>query len=231
MSTLAAKITVPARLMKLQPLSHVARSTFCTTGAWYAGNSITKEAGLPAKGFVFFKIMPDTMTANTPIKYAEVAIHAFPLNNAPAINPTMGIFAPQGIKQVVMMVIFLSLSCSMVRDAITPGIPQPVDTSMGMKLLPERPNFLKILSMMKAIRDIYPTSSKMARNTNKMSIWGTNPSTAPTPPTMPSATRLTSQGATAMFCKSVVTPGTIHSPKIVSLVYVVTKSPTEPMDT
>ena len=35
---------------------------------------------------------------------------------------------------------------------MTPGTPQPVPTSMGMKLLPERPNFRKIRSMMKAIR-------------------------------------------------------------------------------
>ena len=64
----------------------------------------------------------------------------------------MGILAPQGMKQVVMTVMRRSRSFSMVREAMTPGTPQPVPTSMGMKLLPERPNFRKIRSMMKAIR-------------------------------------------------------------------------------
>ena len=41
----------------------------------------------------------------TPMKYALVATHQALLKNAPAIMPMMGIFAPQGMKQVVMMVI------------------------------------------------------------------------------------------------------------------------------
>ena len=62
--------------------------------------------------------------------------------------------APQGMKQVVMMVMRRSRSFSMVREAMTPGTPQPVPTSTGMKLLPDRPNLRKIRSMMKATRDI-----------------------------------------------------------------------------
>ena len=64
----------------------------------------------------------------------------------------MGILAPQGMKPVVMMVILRSRSCSMVREAMIPGTPQPVATSMGMKLLPDRPKRRKIRSMMKAMR-------------------------------------------------------------------------------
>ena len=64
----------------------------------------------------------------------------------------MGIFAPQGTKQVVMMVMRRSRSFSMVREAMTPGTPQPEPIRIGMKLLPERPNFRKIRSMMKATR-------------------------------------------------------------------------------
>ena len=66
----------------------------------------------------------------------------------------MGILAPQGTKQVVMMVILRSRSFSMVREAITPGTPQPEPMSMGMKLLPERPNLRKMRSMIKATRAI-----------------------------------------------------------------------------
>ena len=43
----------------------------------------------------------------------------------------MGILALQGMKQVVMMVSLRSRSCSMVREAITPGMPQPEATSRG----------------------------------------------------------------------------------------------------
>ena len=41
------------------------------------------------------------------------------------------------MKQVVIMVMRRSRSFSMVREAITPGTPQPVPTSTGMKLLPD----------------------------------------------------------------------------------------------
>ena len=77
-----------------------------------------------------------------------------PPNKAPANMAIMGILAPQGTKQVVIMVMRRSRSFSMVREAMTPGTPQPVPTSMGMKLLPERPNLRKIRSIMKATRAI-----------------------------------------------------------------------------
>ena len=64
----------------------------------------------------------------------------------------MGILAEQGMKVVVIMVIFRSAGFSMVREAIMPGTPQPEPISMGMKDLPDRPNFRKARSRMKAIR-------------------------------------------------------------------------------
>ena len=64
----------------------------------------------------------------------------------------MGSFAPQGMNVVVMMVILRSRSCSIVREAMMPGTPQPVPISTGMKLLPERPNLRKMRSMMNAMR-------------------------------------------------------------------------------
>ena len=73
---------------------------------------------------------------------------------APAIMAMNGIFAPQGMKVVVIMVIRRSRSFSMVLEAIMPGMPQPVPMSMGIKDLPDRPNFRKIRSMTKAIRAI-----------------------------------------------------------------------------
>ena len=115
---------------------------------------MTKGAGSPAKRFVFFRMMPLTMMAAMPMKYALVATHADLWKIAPAIMAMKGTFALQGINVVVMMVMRRSRSFSMVRDAIIPGTPQPTPMSMGMKDLPERPNFRKIRSSTNAIRAI-----------------------------------------------------------------------------
>ena len=101
---------------------------------------------------VFFKMIPETMIAAMPMKYAEVATHAEPPKIAPAIMAMNGIFAPQGMKVVVMMVIRRSRSFSIVRLAMMPGTPQPVPISIGMKLLPESPNLRKTRSSTNAIR-------------------------------------------------------------------------------
>ena len=63
-----------------------------------------------------------------------------------------GTLAPQGINVVVIMVMRRSRSFSMVREAIIPGILQPVPISIGMKDLPERPNLRNTLSRTNAIR-------------------------------------------------------------------------------
>ena len=115
-----------------------------------------------------------------------------------------------------MIVIFLSRSLSIVRLAIIPGIPQPVPTSIGINDLPESPKRRKTRSIIKAIRAIYPQASRNARSRNKTSICGTNPSTAPTPATIPSRIKPLSQSAHSIASKtdSIRTgiPGT-HIPK------------------
>ena len=88
------------------------------------------------------------------------------------------------------------------RDDIIPGTEQPVPISRGINDLPERPNLRKSLSITKAILDIYPQASRNARNKNSTSICGTNPSTEPTPPIMPSTIRLFSQSAQLIFVKN-----------------------------
>ena len=92
---------------------------------------MTKGAGSPANMRVFFSRMPLMTMAATPMKYAEVATQPALWNSAPAIRPMMGILAEQGMKVVVIMVILRSRSFSMVREAMTPGTPQPVPMSMG----------------------------------------------------------------------------------------------------
>ena len=115
---------------------------------------MTNGAGSPENILVFFSMMPEMMIAAMPMKYAEVDTHALPPKSAPAIMAMNGTFAPQGMNVVVMMVIRRSRSFSMVRDAITPGMPQPVPMSIGMKDLPDRPNLRKIRSSTNAIRAI-----------------------------------------------------------------------------
>ena len=68
-------------------------------------------------------------------------IHGEPPKIAPAIIAMNGCLAPQGINVVVMIVIRRSRSFSIVLDAMIPGIPQPVPTSIGMNDLPERTEF------------------------------------------------------------------------------------------
>lgn len=115
---------------------------------------MTKGAGSPAKILNFLSMTPEMMTAAIPIKKAEVATHGDFRKQLRAKSPIIGIFAPQGMNPVVIMVILRSRSCSIVREAIIPGTPQPVATSIGIKLLPESPNLRKIRSMMKATRAI-----------------------------------------------------------------------------
>ena len=103
---------------------------------------------------VFFSIMPETMIAAMPMKYAEVETQGLPPNRAPAIIPINGTFAPQGIKVVVIMVILRSRSFSMVLEAMIPGTPHPTPMSMGIKLLPESPNLRNTRSRTNAIRAI-----------------------------------------------------------------------------
>lgn len=63
-----------------------------------------------------------------------------------------GSFAPQGTKVAVMMVRRLSLSFSMVLEAMIPGIPHPEEISRGMKDFPESPKWRNTRSMTKAMR-------------------------------------------------------------------------------
>ncbi len=143
----------------------------------------------------------------------------------------IGSFAPHGINVVVIIVILRSLSFSIVLDAIIPGTPQPEPINIGIKDFPERPNLQNILSIINAIRAIYPQASKNARNANNINICGTNPSTAPTPATIPSRIRLCSQSAQPIAVSPCSIAGGISVPNKTSFVQSVTKAPTVVTDT
>ena len=171
------------------------------------------------------------MIAAIPTKYALHATQPPLSKNAPAIRAMIGSLAPQGIKVVVIIVILRSLSFSIVRDAITPGTPQPEPISIGIKDLPDSPNLRKILSMINATRAIYPQDSRNARKINNTSICGTKPSTAPTPATIPSRINSLSQSAQPIETSTFSIAGGIISPNSTSLVQSVTNAPTVVTDT
>ena len=84
----------------------------------------------------------------------------------------ISVLAPQGINDATVMVIFLSFSFSMVLVPMIPGIEHPVPIRIGIKLFPDRPNFLNILSRINAILAMYPTSSRMDTSKNIVAITG-----------------------------------------------------------
>ena len=87
------------------------------------------------------------------------------------------------------MVANLSLGFRRVLAAIMPGTAHPPmippETISGTIELPCSPNFLKTLSMRKAILAMYPESSSRAMKKNMKAISGTKPTTPPTPSMTP----------------------------------------------
>ena len=79
-----------------------------------------------------------------PTRYMVAETHHASAKKAPANKAITGIFAPHGINGVSIAVVRRSLSFRIVRDAITPGIAQPVPITMGITDFPERPTLLKI---------------------------------------------------------------------------------------
>ena len=93
-----------------------------------------------------------------------------------------------------MIVRFLSLSEERVLLAITAGTEQPNPSSIGTKLLPERPILRRNVSITKAILAIYPVSSNIDKKKNRIRITGRKLSTLPTPVNIQSITRLFTTG-------------------------------------
>jgi hypothetical protein len=75
-----------------------------------AGSSITKGAASPENDFVFLSMIPDSITAAIPTKYALGAMIDELGNKAPAMSAMIGSFAEHGIKGVVIIVILRSRS-------------------------------------------------------------------------------------------------------------------------
>ena len=135
---------------------------------------------------IFFTNSAPRKISTMPTRYIVGPTHAASAKNAPANNAMTGSFAPHGIKGVSMAVALLSLSLRMVRHAMIPGMAHPVPITMGITDFPERPTLLKIGSKTTVARAIYPQSSKRAIRKYMTITSGRKPTTAPTPPMMPS---------------------------------------------
>ena len=129
-----------------------------------------------------------------PTMYISHETHAASAKNTPANSEITGTLAPQGIHVVSIAVARLSLSSLMVRQAMMPGIPQPVLMMIGIIDFPERPTLLNIGSMTTLTRAMYPQSSSNAIRKYITITSGRKPTTAPTPPTIPSASRACRNG-------------------------------------
>ena len=99
-----------------------------------------------------------------------VAISGLPPKNADVIIKTISILAAQGINVARIIVILLSFSSSIVLHDIIAGTPQPVPITIGIKDFPDRPNLLNILSNINATLAMYPLSSSIESNKNKIAI-------------------------------------------------------------
>ena len=118
--------------------------------------------------------MPAIITTAIEIRYIIGAIQGVPLNIRDINMAKIGSLAPHGINGVSNIVIRLSASDSIVLVAITPGIEQSVPISIGMKLLPDSPNFLNNLSIINATLAMYPESSSKDRKKKSSINCGTN---------------------------------------------------------
>ena len=128
------------------------------------------------------------------------------MKNAPAKSEITGSLAPQGIKGASIAVALRSRSSLIVLEDIMPGTAQPVPTTKGITDFPESPTLLKIGSRTTVTRAIYPESSRSAKRKYITITRGRKPTTAPTPPIMPSTIIVTSKG----FAPSIRPP--THSP-------------------
>ncbi|CDD04465.1 putative uncharacterized protein PH1206 [Ruminococcus sp. CAG:382] len=114
----------------------------------------------------------------------------------------------------------LSRSDESVLVAIIAGTEQPKPISMGTIDRPDKPSFLRGLSITKAMRAIYPESSSTDRKKKRTTMSGRKLSTLPTPANTPSIIRLCITGfmpydvsALSTISVSEAIPISIRSPR------------------
>ena len=180
------RIIVPALIIYALPRSSMEPIANLRLGTLYSGSSIMKNDFL-----YFIPVMALTSKAPSnirriPTKYIRGPTHDASDKNAPEKSAITGSFAPQGINVASIADVLLSLSLRIVRQAIIAGIPQPVPIIIGITVFPDKPTLLKIGSRTTVARDIYPQSSSNAIRKYITITRGKKPTTAPTPPIIPS---------------------------------------------
>ena len=181
---------------------------FQMLGRLYSGNSIIKKDFFALLPVIPFIINAHIRMMNIATKYIHTPTQRLSPKNAPAKRAITGSLAPQGIKGARRAVALRSRSLRIVLHAITPGIAQPVPITKGITDLPESPTFLKMGSRTTVALAIYPQSSSKAIRKYITITNGRKPTTAPTPPIIPSTMIDASKGLA--FSMSLDT----HSPNI-----------------
>ena len=188
-TVLHTKIIVPAFTMYALPRESMESVARFRLGILYSGSSIIKKDLRYLYPVIFFTSNAPRKISRIPTRYMVGPTHEASAKNAPANNAITGSFAPQGMNGVSIAVALLSLSLRIVRQAIIPGIAHPVPITIGMTDFPESPTLLKIGSRTTVARAIYPQSSKRAIRKYITITSGRKPTTAPTPPMIPSTRR------------------------------------------
>ena len=93
---------------------------------------------------IFFTNKAPNKINTIPTKYISGLTHVESGKNAPTKSAITGSLAPHGINGVNIAVALRSLSLRIVRQAIIPGMAQPVPITIGITDFPERPTLLKI---------------------------------------------------------------------------------------
>ena len=185
-TVLHTRMIVPAFTIYALPRESMESTARFKLGILYSGSSIIKKDLRNLYPVTLFTSKAPRKTRAIPTRYIVGPTQEASAKNAPANSAITGSFAPHGINGVSMAVALLSLSLRMVRHAMIPGMAQPVPITIGMTDFPERPTLLKIGSRTTVARAMYPQSSKSAIRKYITMTSGRKPTTAPTPPMIPS---------------------------------------------
>ncbi len=146
-----------------------------------------------------FKKKPKVKAHKNPVEYSKNNIKNG-LENLLAIKRYTGSLAEQDINGTQSAVV--RLLSSSVLHASNAGTLQPNPITMGTMLFPESPHKDMGVSIINAIRAMYPESSKSERKKKRSSTLGKNAKTLPNDDIMPSQTSDETNGETDAFSKN-----------------------------
>lgn len=170
---------------------------------------------------VFLIMRTEAIATTIPKRYIQSVIKSgFGKLNTSAIPPAIAVkignLAPQLKKGITRIVAVLSLSSANVLVLIIAGTEQPKPIIIGMNARPDNPNLLKILSRIKAIRAIYPLSSRIEKNKNNNKICGKNERTLDKPAKTPSQIKPLTHAGAEILSSPIPTSSVIQSVNIPS---------------